>query len=196
MSHNFYNYKVTTPPVTEPVSLDEAKDHSNILHDLDDAILFGFIQAARYWCEKFTQRSFIDKSYTMKIDNCFPANEIIIPVAPLKSLTTFTYVDEDEVVQTVSSSLYILDTFSTPPRIKLDPDEDWPSSVREQINTISIEFIAGYGDATDVPVDIKHAILMLVDHYYEHRSDVSELSLIPTPKAVESLLYSYRVKLV
>jgi len=60
--------------------------------------------------------------------------------------------------------------------------------------TVSTSYEATQGESVAaVPAVIKHAIRMLVAHWYEHRESVSELDLKPVPQAVESLLWSERI---
>lgn len=48
-------------------------------------------------------------------------------------------------------------------------------------------------DGMVITEDIRLALLMLVSHWYEHRSSVSELEMSETPQAFEFLLYSRRL---
>ncbi|ALV91547.1 MULTISPECIES: head-tail connector protein [Pantoea] len=48
-------------------------------------------------------------------------------------------------------------------------------------------------DGIVITEDIRLALLMLVSHWYEHRSSVSELEMTETPQAFEFLLYSRRL---
>jgi len=48
-------------------------------------------------------------------------------------------------------------------------------------------------DGMVITEDIRLALLMLVSHWYEHRSSVSELEMTETPQAFEFLLYSRRL---
>jgi hypothetical protein len=56
-------------------------------------------------------------------------------------------------------------------------------------NNVTIRYTAGY---TAVPEKIKLAILMLVDHWYEHRGAISELRLSENPYGFESLLNTFK----
>ena len=51
---------------------------------------------------------------------------------------------------------------------------NWPTTFQRD-DAIKIEYVIGYGDApTDIPETIRHALFMLVAHYYENR----ELSVV------------------
>lgn len=64
----------------------------------------------------------------------------------------------------------------------------------QPVGGIEIAFEAGMGDAPgDVPEPIRHAILLLVAHWYEHR-DPMEIGTVGAaiPAAVSDLLKPYR----
>ena len=52
---------------------------------------------------------------------------------------------------------------------------------------LTVDYTAGYGDAADVPADLKQAVLTLVAYWYEHRDSVTI-----APVGFERLLAGYR----
>ena len=56
-----------------------------------------------------------------------------------------------------------------------------------RVDELTIEYTAGYGDAADVPQDLKQAVLTLVAYWYEHRDSVTT-----APIGFERLIASYR----
>ena len=61
---------------------------------------------------------------------------------------------------------------------------------------IEVEFVTGYGGADDVPSDIKHAMKMLIGHWFEDRENIVITNMINVhdlPNSVQSLLYPHRV---
>jgi uncharacterized phiE125 gp8 family phage protein len=181
------SWKVTTKPEYEPVSIQQVKDHSNIIYTADDGQIFKMIQAARNWIEMFTGKALITQSITIKFDDSFPC-EITIPRSPIQSVTSISYIDDSGNTQVLSSSVYTVDTFSEQGRIVLAYDQSWPTT-RNEINAVTIEYVAGYVDPTKLPSEIRHALLMLVDHFYEHRSEIIELNVSEVPLGVKSLLW-------
>lgn len=59
--------RIVTQPVCEPVSLDLMKQHLRVDIDDDDILITAYMQAAREWCESYTNRSFIKKTYEMRL---------------------------------------------------------------------------------------------------------------------------------
>jgi uncharacterized phiE125 gp8 family phage protein len=50
-----------------------------------------------------------------------------------------------------------------------------------------VDYTAGYGDAADVPADLRQAVLTLVAYWYEHRDSVTT-----APVGFERLIAGYR----
>jgi uncharacterized phiE125 gp8 family phage protein len=71
--------------------------------------------------------------------------------------------------------------------------QTWPPHLMDD-NAVSVTWWAGYGSAgSSVPAAVRHAILMLVGHWYENRSTVLVGSTSKQLEfAVESLLSSHR----
>lgn len=160
--------KITTQPVSEPVSLAEAKAQLRVDHDEEDALLESMIMAARIHCEHISRRAFVTRTYTLKMDYwphwCF---ELLYP--PLVSVTSIKYTDSAGVEATFSSGNYLVDTFSEPGRVALKNGASWPSVTLQDINGVEIIYTAGYGTAEDVPETYKLAIRAYLGTYYENR---------------------------
>lgn len=181
--------KVSTEPSAEPVTSIEAKLHLRVDHTDDDTLITILIQAARELVEQHLGRSLITQSRTIKLDT-FPrcSNAILIPYGPLVSVTTLKYYDEDEVQQTLSSSLYWVDSSSNIPRIVVK--DSWPG-IFDMPNAVEIIYVAGYGaSGSFVPKPIKQAMLLVIGHLYENREQVGDIRH-ELPFGVETLLAPY-----
>lgn len=188
-----YGLSVVTPPTVEPVDLSEAKNHTRVYHAEEDSYIEGRIEPARRWCENYTRRAFIHTTLDLFLDE-FPSGPIELPRPPLSSVTSVSYVDQNGVTQTWSSSLYVVDSASLLPVIVPAYGERYPTT-RTQRNAVTVRYVAGYGAAgSSVPADIRHAILMLVAQMCEHREpEVTGTIVSQVRFAVESLLGPYRV---
>lgn len=186
--------KIVTPPAIEPLTLDEAKTHlkldtSPITAHPDDTLIEGLIIAARVYCEQiFQNRAYITQTWDLKLDK-FPAEkEIRIPLPPLQSLVWLKYKDSSGTLQTVSfldgspevpifeTTDYIVDIDSEPGRLALKNGKSWPTTIMEA-QAVQIRFLAGYGDAADVPDLIKAAIKLKLADLYENRGDANKSSI-------------------
>lgn len=187
---------IVTPPAEEPVSLTEAKNHLRIDLTDDDSLISALIVAAREHAEAITRRAFITQTLKLSLD-AFPANNgpIYVPMPPLQSVNSLKYFDTDGVEQTLTEGAdFLVDAESEPGRITPAPDTGWPAT-QSRPNAVSVEFVAGFGDASKVPQGIKQAILLMVGHWYENREAVTMQgnNAGELPMAVDSLLMMHRI---
>jgi uncharacterized phiE125 gp8 family phage protein len=187
------SYVLTVAPATEPVTTAEAKNHMRVDIDDDDTLIDGMIEAGRDYFEDTSRRALITQTWRQNLDAWPEGDEIELPRPPLQSVTSIIYKDEDGNETTLPSSAYIVDTDSEPGRIVLAHGESWPTGTLFPANPIQITFVAGYGDADDVPEKFKQAIKLLVAHWYEHREAYSDEGLVrQVPVALESLIFLNR----
>jgi len=183
---------VATPPVFEPIDIDYVKCWTRIDQDADDVVLNSLILAAREYVEKFTRRALITQTLEERFD-CFPGNCFELRRSPVQSVTSIEYFDINDVEQTVSATtVYETDLNSEPARIALREGGVWPT-VDSRLDPVKVTYVAGYATPEEVPESIRLAMAMLVDHWYEHRSPVTELKLAQTPISVRALLAQNRV---
>ena len=180
--------------IIEPVTTSEAKAHLHLTSNDEDTYIASLLSVARVGLEVATGRSFVEKTFKAYLDNFSINDEILLTPAPLASIISIRYYDKDGVQQTLSSVEYQVDTISTPGKIKLDYDSSWPMT-EERINAIEIEFKAGHKTGNPLPEPIKQAILLMVHHFYENRSELmqSNFKVEQMPKATEYLIAPYKV---
>ncbi len=181
----------STAPSTEAVSTADLKSWMRVDASDEDTLIGNLAGAARNAFETETHRQLITATWKLRL-TVFPAGEIVLPVSPLQSVTSITYVDNDDVTQTVSSDDYDVDTKSTPGRIRPSSGNDWPSDSRGHTEDVIITFVAGYGDASsDVPDGITAAVKLLAAHWFENREASSVVNLSVLPLAYRSLVRHY-----
>ena len=189
-----------TPPAVEPVTLAEAKAHLRVDTADDDAYITGLITAAREWVEQYLDRTLVHTQWVMRLDQ-FPASgmePIELPRPPIVASGTATAVSitltsELGTTSTYSTAEYRVDRQSTPGAIRPLYGFTYPPH-RIDDNSISVTWWAGYGaSGTSVPATIRHAILLLLGFWYEHRSSVLVGSISKELEfSVKSLLDSQR----
>lgn len=196
-----YGLTLNSAPAIEPVTTAEARKQCNVSDGVDfhDQKLLALTTAARQYVERYTNRQLITATWTLVLDR-FPMpdwgtglfNPIYIPLAPLQSISSITYLDTTGATQTWDSSKYRVSADREPARIVPAYGQIYPTT-RTTTDTVSIRFIAGYGSlATDVPQALRHAILLLVGHWFENREAVGGVGG-PVEMALTSLLDSYRI---
>lgn len=181
-------------PAETPITLVEAKSHC-VATDDDDTYLTDLIEVATEYVESVTGRKLVTQTHKRLLDEWPLNDEIKLPFGRTQSITSIVYKDYLGVDTTMDSGDYILDPSSTPGRVVLSYDKSWPSTTLYNVNPITITFVCGYGAASAVPSRLKHAIKMLVAHWYEHREEAVIATIVSNiPKATDALLGSFRLK--
>jgi len=158
-----------TAPAEQPLTRLEVKDFLRLDHDLDDAMLDALIASATAAAEAFTRRALITQTWDWTLD-ALPA-VLEVPLPPLQSVGSITYIDSAGASQTLASTEYTVDAASQRGRIVPAFGKTWPAT-QGVVNAVTVRFTAGYGDRTAVPQPIRLAMLQHVAHWYEHRESV------------------------
>lgn len=162
-----YGLELTSSPAAA-VSTAEAKKHleiatSNTDHD---SHIDRLIAAATATVQSATARQLVSASYKVHVDSF--ADEILIPVVPLQTVTAVKYLDTSGAEQTLATSVYRVITTTEPGRVILKEGQAWPGTYTEP-HSVTVELTAGY---STVPEQAKQAILLLVAHWFENREAV------------------------
>jgi uncharacterized phiE125 gp8 family phage protein len=175
-------------PTDEPVSLDEARQWARITVTAENSVVESLIVAARTWAEGFTRRQFMTATWVRKMDG-FPQDGafIVLPYPPLASVGSITYTDENGDGQTWSSALYQADTAVKRGRVRPIEGETYPSTQADTDNTVVVTYDAGYGGASDVPQNIRTAILLYVQYLFDRPGDDALVT------AAKCLLRQYQI---
>ena len=187
--------KLITGPVIEPVTITEAKLHLRVDHSDEDTFITNLIKVAREWVEDATWRALLTQTWEMRLDT-WPTLPLQMPKAPLQSIVSIKYMDEDGVESTVDSSVYDVDTYSEPGRIFFKKNQVWPSVNLYERGAVRIQFKAGWLAAVNVPYKLKAAMLLFIGHLYENREQIiiaSGLTPVELPMGVYALVASEKV---
>ena len=144
----------------------------------DDTWVANAVSAARSLLERSVPGGLAIRLQTKQLVlNKFPSSdngEIELPFPPLNSSATeitITYYDGNNSSTTLASSNFRLVDPGNGYRAKIYPaiDKTWPVTKSRQ-DAVSIEFNCGSTNSSNVPPTIKHAMNLLVTHWYENRS--------------------------
>lgn len=183
-----------TGPAADPVSVEDAKCQISLTHDYDDLYIKGLIGAATAHAENYTKRAFITQTWRSILPRF--SDVMYLDRPNLQSVTAVQYHNTSDVQGTLSSSVYTTETYTTPGSIRLANSQSWPA-VSDRDFPVQIDYVTGYGDAsTDVPADIKHAILMMIGHIYLHREATEHKDVVELPMGYKALLEPHRVHYV
>lgn len=182
----WYPATITTPAAAEPVSDAEAKAQATIDFTDDNTLVTRLIAAARAHVEKYCGVRFASQTITVSCDRF--ADMCRFPEAPATSITSIKYIDVDGIEQTLPNTVYELLADGLEPSITLKYGQSWPAT--RPGSRITVVAVVGWATA---PADVKHAMLLLIAHWYQSREAVNIGTIVTTlPMGVESLLCNDR----
>ena len=177
------------PVIPAAVTLAAAKLHlrKDASDTFEDDLINALIVAATQRAQHETGRALVTQSWVRWIDT-FPADGITLAHPPVQSITSISYVDAAGTTQTLDPAEYILVPDDSAPWIE-PTSGSWPS-VTVGTGAVKVEFVAGYGDADDVPAAIAAWIKCHLGHLYANREAAgASMSALPY---IDSLLDPYR----
>ena len=182
-------YKLLTPATVDALTLAEVKAHLRVDSSTDDNYITQLIKAVTNQVEQLTGRQLLPATWVAYADSFDEALQL--RPSPVSSVTSIKYNDSDNTEQTLSTSDYFTDLVAEPAVIVAD--DDFPDTYPRP-NAITITFVAGYADAASVPAAIKHAMLLLIGHFYDRREELAPNQMVQMPKASDFLLQPYKIK--
>lgn len=196
---------VVTPPATEPVTLEEAKQWARIDDTTDDALIAALVTTAKQAVELYLKRALITQTIKLSVDlesgrTPWVSGYFEMPVSaffdplprqielarpPIQSISSVVTYSTANTSSTYSPAKYTrIDS-----RLVLNDTAEWPSDLRG-VGTCEITYVAGYGDASAVPQPIRTAILMTAAALYDSRGSCDGNGLAP---GASRMLNPYRV---
>jgi uncharacterized phiE125 gp8 family phage protein len=166
----------TAPPGAEPVTLEEAKAHLRVDSDAENAYIAELIAAVRQFCESYTGRAFVVRSYSLYLD-AWPDAAVALPRPPLHSVESVQVYAGDDTAEEFSAGGYYADTVSFPGRLLLREGAFAPAPGRA-VNGIEIRYRAGYSAAPEsVPSVLRQGMKQMIAYLYQNRGDGPERAL-------------------
>ena len=185
---------VTTAATAEPITLSALQEHLRVDDSSTTLILSSYLRAGREHVENATRRVLMTQTLTYGLDGDWPIvnglQRIELPVQPVQSVTSITYVDASGNTTTLGTDQYALRHTGPNNVAYIEPayGVQWPA-VRNQSQAITVAFVAGYTSASAIPESLKTAIVLHAELLFD-RNPVSKESL---ESARDSLMASYRV---
>lgn len=181
------------------VTLEEAKQHLVVEHSDDDVLITRYVLAAIAFAEARTEQALRVRRYRA-FGPCWPAQGVQLLYGPVRQIESVQYTDTDGSVQTLATDLWQTLPYNGYQLLHFYDSPPWPKY--GLLDAVSVTYLAGYGKLpgttanehgfpytlplvlgysggavqTDVndrlPDNIRHAIYMLVGHWYENRESV------------------------
>ena len=170
-----------TAPAASPISLAEAKAQMKVESSDDDTIIQRLIDAAVAFVD--VQGALGKAMITQTWGQWLSPNPstVYLSLGPVQSVSAIKYYDVDGVLQT--ATLNDFNVFGTPNRISVSPKSGkaWPVT-QTRDDAIKIEYVIGYGStSSSVPETVRHALMMLVAHWYDMRETSTEKQMYDLP---------------
>lgn len=180
--------KRITPPVSQPLSLDEVRDHLRITDIDDDPVLDGLIAAACDMCEAQTGRALMLQEWAVTANGNYSV--IVLRRLPVASITSVKHIDDEGNELVIDPAEYRL----------INPSDSAPAWVRFADGSvlpaggcIQVVFQCGYANAGAVPQALKQWMLLQIGHWYMNRESVNIGNITSLLPYVDSLLDTYRI---
>lgn len=211
-----FGLRRTTPPESEPITLELAKLHLKLDASDEDPLIQGYITAAREDVEDYVLRALVAQEWTFTLDGFPPHHrrfnhhlsdasrfewnhirerhhELLLPRPPAISVTSITYLDTTGAEQTLDPSTYRLDDNSEPARLTPAFGQYWPETAHLP-GSVKIVYQAGYEAPPQVYLQ---AILLTLGFLFANRDNdppkTSSRSAAEVPTPVENLLSKHRI---
>lgn len=186
---------VITAAATDILTLAEAKAHLKVDTTADDTLITTLIKAATQSAEEFTNMYFITTEVKQYCDTWTDTQRLY--KSPVQTINNIKYYDNDNVLQTLASSVYLLDKESEPARLTTDVDQNFPT-LAGRMNAIEVRYDVGFGDAaSDVPEIIKQAVLLTIGNWYANRESViTGRTTTEMPLSSQYILGQYKIQVV
>jgi uncharacterized phiE125 gp8 family phage protein len=163
-----------TPVPAVALPVEETKDHlrlgSGFADDgLQDGLIEAYLRAAMAAIEGRIGKMLYRRQFLWVLECWRDGDEQALPVSPVAGIVSVTLVDAAGGEVVVPATAYRLIPDLHRPRL-VGKGTALPAIPTDGL--VKVVFDAGFGPAwTDVPVDLRQAVLLLASEYYEHRHD-------------------------
>lgn len=176
-----------TAPVTEPITLSEAKAQLRISDGFttDDTFINAIISASRAAVEDYCNRYFATANCALLFDT-FPIADrpLNLPLPDILSLTELSYVDDDDAIQIIALVNLTLDA----ERQTITPDGAWPTDAK----SVRVEVSAG------PPVEFvapKQSMFLFLTDMYDNRTATIVGTIVADNPAAQMLMQPFAVEM-
>lgn len=176
-----------SPPATEPITLNELKEHLRVTEPDEDALINGALVAAARSVELRGNLALTPQQWRLSL-NAAPGETLFLPRAPVSAIDAVAIIDSAGAPIAIDASAY---EFAAGPPARLRQAAPWPVP-GVKLDGVRIDFTAGYADAASVPSPLKQAVKLLAAHFYETREAAGETRILSVPNSVDALIAPYR----
>jgi uncharacterized phiE125 gp8 family phage protein len=180
-------------PLVTPVTLAEAKAQLRVEHGDEDDLISRLIGAAVAFVDVkgALGHAMISQKWGQWVGPNV-SGKVRLILGPVIEVNAVKYYDDAGDLQTDTLANYEVNGAEFANTIGPKDGYSWPSAA-DRSDAIRIEYTVGYGEATtDVPETLRHALLMLIGHWYENREQATLDDLSVVPFGFDDLLNMHR----
>ncbi len=185
--------ELISPSVVSVVTLAEAKSHCRVDHSDDDAIINIYIKAAIAYLEGYAGKAGVTFGAApwAQYHDAFPCAELKLLQRPVLSVGKVEYLDPITGLYVQwGAPNYTVDAVSFNGWVA--PVDAWPTP-KDAINAIKITYTAGHATTSDIPENLRLAVMMLTQTYYMQRETIGDATMSAIiPHAVDAFIGQYR----
>lgn len=150
----------------------------------------GYFEAALGRVEAMSGRLILKRTLKLTVDGF--GNEIALPASPVASVSSVTYLDAQNVLQTLPPASYALLDKTENPRLVPGYGEVWPD-VRDFPESVFVTFIAGYGETyEEIPAPLRMAVIQTTADWMRFAGNVATTSIMELPEDAYRACQSFR----
>lgn len=183
----------------EPLTVEEVRLHCRIDHSDDDPLLTTYISAVREHVEEVTGRALTEKLVQCRFDSFADVLGYELRPLPFRALSSFTYLDVDEVEQVVSTAIYRVITADRRAYITLRSNQVWPAYVSDEDYPVQVTFVAaptasaGSPTTMVIPSGVRAAMLLMIGDLYENRESQVVGTIVAKNDTAMNLLRPFKL---
>lgn len=177
-------------PAAEPISLADAKAFLRVEHDDDDAVIASLIAAARAHIETRTRHCLLEQTWRVFAARWPGDGRFRLRLGPAREVGAARLRERDGGERPLDLQAFVVLTAENPGVVAFVPGTlAMPES---QDSGIELDVRLGYGAAEDVPEPLRHAVRILVAHWYEIRLLQAVGATSRVPEGLDALITPYR----
>lgn len=158
--NTIYDVQFNDGAITEPVTLNEAKDFCKIDISNDDDLITSLITAARQMCEAYTGVGFVEHEMIVTLNNV--NGNIYLPYGPVGEII--------EVLDDEGNELTVDDDYTL-------RGNDFKRLQYPEWDNLSVEYVGGYGVLPDIlKTGLLNAIYFLYDNRAQGTDDIGPIA--------------------
>jgi len=185
------NLVCVTPSTDLIFTLEELRAHLNSLAE-DDAYVTLLAKAAQGHTQTVLNARFGPEVWKQTYPD-FPSY-FETELRPIRKIDHIKYYDRNDQLKELTE--YRLDDVAEHWLIlPATSSTSWPDVSIDRLNAVELQYEAGYADATDVPDELKVAIMFLIGHWFTNREAITispgEVA-VEVPKTFDWLIHPFK----